>query len=111
MASIFQICMRLPAACGPAAKAKAPAEAARLEALMANTEAKLKLIKDKADSGMMAYDQMIAQSNTEGNALVQNGIDALVAQAHGIEAVVSALGLKIKVEGSDSLDDPAKVKK
>src|SRR5438105_10683544 len=91
------------------AKAKAPAETAKLEALMAEAEAKLKAIKDKADTGAMAYDQMIAQGNTEGNALVQNGIDALVAQAHGIETVVSALGLKIEVEGSDSLDDPAKV--
>src|SRR5205823_7939044 len=39
------------------AKAKAPAETAKLEALMAEAEAKLKAIKDKADTGAMAYDQ------------------------------------------------------
>jgi putative iron-regulated protein len=92
------------------AKAKASTEAAKLDALMTDTEAKLKAIKDKADSGAMAYDQMIGQGNDEGNALVQGGIDALVAQTHGVEALVAALGLKIKVEGSDSLDDPSKVK-
>ena len=65
-----------------------------------------KPIKDKADSGEMAYDQMIGTDNAAGNALVQAAIDALVAQTRAIEAVVTALGLTIKVEGSDSLDNP-----
>jgi putative iron-regulated protein len=95
---------------GAYAKEKASAEAAKLDALMTEAEAKLKAIKDKADSGAMAYDQMIGQGNAEGNALVQTAIDSLVAQTRGIEAVVAALGLKITVEGSDSLDDPSKVK-
>jgi putative iron-regulated protein len=68
-------------------------------------------IKQTADSGRMAYDQMIGAGNVEGNAMVQAGVDALVAQARGIEAVVGKLGLTIKVGGSASLDDPSKVKK
>ena len=68
-----------------------------------------KPIKDKADSGEMAYDQMIGTDNAAGNALVQAAIDALVAQTRAIEAVVTDLGLTIKVEGSDSLDNPSAV--
>ena len=78
---------------------------------MAATLAKLKIIKDKADSGEMAYDQMLAAGNDAGNKMILDGVDALVAQARGIEAVVAALNLKIKLEGSDSLDKPEVVGK
>jgi len=91
------------------AKAKAPEAAAKVDALMQDAEAKLKLIKDTADSGKMAYDQMIGEGNVEGNKMVQDAIDALVAQTRGVEAVVADLGLKITVEGSDSLDNPSAV--
>lgn len=93
------------------AKAKAPAEAAKVEEAMTNAVAKVKAIKDRADSGKEAYDQMIAEGNTEGNRTVQEGVDALVAQARAIEALVKKLGLKIDVEGSDSLDNPSAVGK
>jgi putative iron-regulated protein len=57
-----------------------------------------------------AYDQMIGQGNTEGNAVVQAAIDALVAQAKELERAIAAVELKaVKFEGSDSLDDPSKV--
>ena len=91
------------------AREKAPEEAARAEAAFDAAGAKLKAIKDTADTGKMAYDQMIGAGNKEGNALVQAGVDALVAQARGLEAVVGKLGLTIRVEGSESLDDPSKV--
>jgi len=91
------------------AKAKAPEAAAKLDALMDAAEAKLKAIKDKADSGDAAYDQMIGEGNADGNKLVQDAIDALVAQTRGLEAVVADLGVKITVEGSDSLDNPSAV--
>jgi putative iron-regulated protein len=53
------------------------------------------------------YDQMIAEGNKEGNAVVQAAIDGLVDQTKSIQRVVSALDLgKIEVEGSDSLDKP-----
>ncbi len=73
--------------------------------------AALKAIKDTADSGEMAYDQMLGEGNEKGAKLIQAGVDALVAQAHAIERGVSALKLQIKVEGSASLDDPSAVGK
>jgi len=93
------------------ARAKAPEEAAKLEAAMKNATEKLRAIKDRADSGKEAYDQMIAEGNAEGNKLVQEGVDALVAQARAIEGLVKKLGLKISVEGSQSLDEPSAVAK
>ncbi|WP_374306205.1 imelysin family protein [Methylocella sp.] len=73
--------------------------------------AALKKLKDVADSGEILYDRMLLEGNTKGNQLIQDGVDALVAQAHAIERGVAALKLQIKVEGSASLDDPANVKK
>ena len=52
---------------------------------MDNTLAKLKLIKDTGDSGRMAYDQMIGD-NPAGNKLVQDAVDALIAQTRATEA-------------------------
>jgi putative iron-regulated protein len=91
------------------AKAKSPEAAVKLGGLMQAAEAKLKAIKETADSGKMAYDQMIGEGNAEGNKMVQDAIDALVAQTRGIEAVVADLGVQITVEGSDSLDNPSAV--
>lgn len=88
------------------AHAKAPDAAKRVDDAMAATLAKLKAIKDKAETGGMAYDQMLAAGNEEGNKLILDAVDSLVAQTRAIEAVVAALGLKISVEGSDSLDKP-----
>jgi putative iron-regulated protein len=57
-----------------------------------------------------SYDQMIAEGNEAGNATVQRVVDALLDQTKAIERAVAALDLKaIAFEGSDSLDDPAKV--
>lgn len=54
-----------------------------------------------------AYDQMIAPNNKAGNKVVQNAIDALIKQTKSIERVIAALNLgRIKLEGSDSLDNP-----
>lgn len=91
------------------AAALAPKAADEANAKVDAALAALKAIKDEADSGKQAYDQMIGEGNAEGNALVQKGVDSLVAQTRAFEGVVAALKLKIKVEGSDSLDDPSKV--
>jgi putative iron-regulated protein len=93
------------------AREKAPDAAKRVDEAMATTLEKMKAIKTKADSGEMMYDQMLAAGNEEGNKLILDAVDALVAQARAIEAVVAALNLKVKIEGSDSLDDPSKVAK
>ncbi|MEM7461138.1 MAG: imelysin family protein [Pseudomonadota bacterium] len=54
-----------------------------------------------------AYDQMIANGNAEGNAVVQAAIDGLVKQTKSIERAILALELgQIELEGSDSLDNP-----
>lgn len=57
-----------------------------------------------------SYDQMIGEGNDEGNKVVQDVVDALLAQTKAIERAVAALDLKsIEFEGSDSLDAPDKV--
>jgi putative iron-regulated protein len=50
---------------------------------------------------------MIASGNAVGNKMVQDAIDALIAQTRADEAVVAALGLKVSLEGSDRLDKPS----
>ena len=55
---------------------------AKLDATLAAMQA----IKDKADSGEMAYDQMIGEGNPEGNAMVQAAIDALLDADQGDRA-------------------------
>jgi putative iron-regulated protein len=92
------------------AAAAAPEAKAAVDARLAETESKLRAIKDAANGGRMAYDQMLAEGNPEGNAMVQAAVDALIAQTRAIEAVVAAMDLKIEVEGSDSLDDPSVVR-
>lgn len=91
------------------ARTKAPDAAKRVDDAMAVTLAKLEAIKAKAEKGGMSYDQMLASGNAEGNKLILDAVDALVAQTRALEAVVAALGLSIQVEGSDSLDNPSAV--
>ena len=56
------------------------------------------------------YDQMIGEGNAKGNAVVQKAIDGLIDQTKSIQRVIAALDLgTIKLEGSDSLDDPQAV--
>ena len=90
--------------------ARDAAAAKRLDDRMNETLAKVKIIKDTADSGRMAYDQMIGSNNAAGNQMVQDTIDALIAQTRAAEGVVSALSLRISLEGSDSLDNPSAVR-
>jgi putative iron-regulated protein len=81
--------------------------AAMIEGAMQNATAKLAIMKTKADSRAMAYDQMLGEGNTEGNAIVQDVVDGLVAQAEAIEKAATLLGVQaVSFEGSDSLDNP-----
>jgi putative iron-regulated protein len=86
-----------------------PGAVERMDAAMAEALMRLGQIKTAADSGRMAYDQMLAAENPEGNMMIQEAVDALIAQARADEAVVALLGLSIEVEGSDSLDNPTLV--
>ena len=80
--------------------------AAELEADLAATVDAMQVMAKRADAGE-AYDQMIGEGNTEGNAVVQAAIDGLVKQTKSIERAIAALELgTIELEGSDSLDNP-----
>lgn len=73
------------------------------------SHAAMAALKQRAET-LETYDQMIAQGNTEGNAVVQAAIDALIAQTRSFERVIAVLELgKLELEGSDSLDQPSAV--
>ena len=83
-----------------------PAVDQGLRAALDDSVARLAAIKAAGDGGT-AYDQMLAQGNDQGEALILAAVDALVAQTRDIERAVTALGLsQIGFEGSDSLDSP-----
>ncbi len=86
-----------------------PAIDAALRADLDRTMARLAQIKAVAEAGL-AYDQMLAQGNANGEALIMAAADALVAQTRSIERAVAALGLdEIGFESSDSLGSPGGV--
>lgn len=88
----------------------APARKSELDKSLSHTLAKMQVMKDMADSGEMAYDQMIGEDNQVGNKIIQDVVDGLVRQTRSMEKLVTALELNINVEGSDSLDNPNSVK-
>ena len=91
-------------------RAAAPDVDAEMRTRLDATAAAMQRLKDTADSGAMAYDQMLGESNPEGNAIVQEAVDALKAQTRAIEQAAVALGVEsLEIEGSDSLDDPGAV--
>jgi putative iron-regulated protein len=90
-------------------RAKSPDIDARVRAALDFTVGKMDALVARAET-VEAYDQMIGPNNAEGNAVVQAGIDALIAQTKELERAITVLNLKdIKFEGSDSLDQPDKV--
>ncbi|KAA0677233.1 imelysin family protein [Roseomonas genomospecies 6] len=91
--------------------ATAPEADAKVKEAMTATTAAMKVMKDTADSGKMAYDQMIGTDNAEGNAIVATAVDRLVDQKKALEGVVAALGVSVDLAGSDSLDNPSAVGK
>ncbi len=87
-------------------RANDPAVDKALKAELAATLAAMSAIVKRAEAGE-AYDQMLAEGNETGNALLQNALTALLKQTRGIERAVAALKLKsIRLQGSDSLDRP-----
>ncbi|KQV84237.1 imelysin family protein [Rhizobium sp. Root1220] len=64
----------------------------------------------KRGQNVEKYDQMIGEGNKKGNAVVQAAIDGLVDQTKSVQRVIAALDLgTVKLEGSDSLDNPTAV--
>jgi putative iron-regulated protein len=82
-----------------------PALDKEIRDLLEGTLAKFAVMKTRGDS-IEKYDQMIGEDNAEGNKVVQDVIDALVAQTRGVERAVALLKLDVQVEGDDSLDNP-----
>ncbi|WP_018688235.1 imelysin family protein [Ahrensia kielensis] len=79
---------------------------AELKEKLSKTVSLMQTMAKRAENGE-AYDQMISEGNTEGNAAVQAAIDGLVSQTRSIERAVAALELgELEIEGSDSLDSP-----
>jgi len=79
---------------------------AELKAKLDVTIEKMQAMAERAKS-VEAYDQMIGEGNTEGNAVVQAAIDGLIDQTRSIERAVATLELEtLEIEGSDSLDNP-----
>ncbi len=90
-------------------KAKAPEVDAEMRAKLDATMDAMNVMYLRALT-TESYDQMIGEGNDEGNQVVQNVVDALLAQTKAIERAVAALDLKsIEFEGSDSLDSPGNV--
>ena len=86
-----------------------PAVDTQLKTELAATVTALGAIKAASDGGM-AYDQMLAAGNKEGETLVMGGVNALVTQTASIERAITVLGLTgTSIEGSDSLDNPGAV--
>ena len=91
-------------------KAKDAKLAAKIDAALGATLARMQVMKDTADRRVMAYDQMIGEGNAAGNKIIQDVVDGLVAQAKAIESAMAPLGLTgVSFEGSDSLDNPSAV--
>lgn len=98
---------------GPSAsdlvKDKSPEADAAVRAALETTLSRMAALVERAEK-VERYDQMIGLDNPEGNAVVQAGIDALIAQAKELERAIAVLDLRgIKFEGSDSLDNPGVV--
>ena len=86
-----------------------PAVDTQLKGELAATVTALGAIKAASDGGM-AYDQMLAAGNKEGEALVMGGVNTLVTQTASIERAITTLGLTgTSIEGSESLDNPGAV--
>src|SRR5262249_26860450 len=79
-------------------RAKAPAADADVRKALAHTVARMQAIVDRASRGE-AFDQLIAEGNTDGNRIVQDGAAAL-------RRAVAALDLKgLTVVESEKLRD------
>jgi putative iron-regulated protein len=80
----------------------------RVKKALAETNARMTALKTRAET-KEAYDQMLGEGNKEGNEVVEAAIGALIAQTKEFERAIAVLELKgVEIEGSDSLDDPAK---
>ena len=94
---------------GALVAARAPELDAKMRADLAATHDSVAALKKRAET-VEHYDQMLAEGNTDGNAVVQAVVDKLTAQTKTLQKIVAALNLEhVSFEGSESLDSPEKV--
>lgn len=68
---------------------------AQMQAALQKTQASFQRIVDTASAQQpMKFDQMIAQNNPKGQALILEGIQALVAQTQTINAIATLMGIE-----------------
>jgi len=80
-----------------------------LRAKLSETLKRARVLQHSADNGI-AYDQLIAEGNQEGNLKVSAVVDALLDQTVDIKRLTEVLELsEIQFEGSDSLESPEAV--
>jgi putative iron-regulated protein len=80
--------------------------AAAVDDRMKSTVASFVVVQKEGDKkGGQRWDQLIGADNPEGNKKIQALVDGLVAQTRALEAVITLLGVDVKVQGSDSLKD------
>jgi putative iron-regulated protein len=92
-------------------RAKSAAADADVRKALAHTVSRMQVIVDKANQGT-AFDQLIAEGNAEGNRIVQDGINALLAQTAAFRRAVVVLDLDgLTVVDSESLRAPGSVRK
>ncbi|MEL7049852.1 MAG: imelysin family protein, partial [Pseudomonadota bacterium] len=90
-------------------KAQSPETDTKIVASLDATMASMQVMKTRAET-IERYDQMIGQGNKDGNAVIMDVVNSLVAQARELERGIAVLKLEaIEFEGSDSLDAPDKV--
>ena len=89
--------------------AKDPSVDSELRAKLLVSKKALQAMVDRAEGGEH-YDQMLAEDNAAGNAVVEAVVAGLTDQTRSIERAVAVLELSaIRFEGSDSLDNPQAV--
>ncbi len=86
-----------------AAAFSAGVEKDALDMAMSDVRASMTIMRDTAEFGGMAYDQMLAEGNTKGGKILSNVVLSLIAQAKAVEAVSTAMGLDVELEDSDAL--------
>ena len=70
-----------------------PKLALKAQSAFADTTAALQVLVDSAEKDNVHFDQLIAQGNKEGHAIVNNAINALVAQTAIIEQIAETLDI------------------
>ena len=89
-------------------RARAPEIDQRVRNALTASMKAMAAIKTRAET-IEAYDQMLDDGNKAGRTVIESGIAALIRQTREFERAIAVLDIQaVRIEGSDSLDDPAK---